>query len=112
MLRFDRRLVHNFDWVMVVLLVLISAMSLASLFSATWNGGPAPSPIFFKQLFLFLFVYALILILISIDYSELEMLSYLGYGAICLLLLYTNLFVDTIAGTHAKFHLRTAGKLR
>jgi rod shape determining protein RodA len=105
MLRFDRRLVHNFDWVMVVILLLISAMSLASLFSATWNGGPSPSPIFFKQLYFFLFGYALILILISIDYGELEMLSYLGYGAICLLLLYTNLFVDSIAGTQRWINL-------
>jgi len=105
MLRFDRRLVHNFDWVMVVLLLLISTMSLASLFSATWNGGPAPSPIFYKQLYFFLFGYAFILILISIDYSELEMLSYVGYGAICLLLLYTNLFVDSIAGTQRWINL-------
>ncbi len=105
MLRFDRRLVHNFDWVMVVVLLVISTMSLASLFSATWNGGPSPSPIFFKQLYFFLFGYAAILLLISIDYKELEAFSYLGYGAICLLLLYTNLFVESIAGTQRWINL-------
>ncbi|MCI5207264.1 MAG: rod shape-determining protein RodA [Candidatus Electrothrix sp. ATG2] len=105
MLRFDRRLVHNFDWVMVVILIFVSSMSLASLFSATWNGGPFPSPIFYKQLYFFLFGYALILFLICIDYSELETLSYLGYGVICLLLLYTNLFVDSIAGTQRWINL-------
>jgi rod shape determining protein RodA len=105
MLRFDRRLIYNFDWVMVVVVLIISTLSLASLFSATWNGGPSPSPIFFKQLYFFLFGYSLILILISVDYSELELLSYLGYGAICLLLLYTNLFVDSIAGTQRWINL-------
>ncbi|MCI5159861.1 MAG: rod shape-determining protein RodA, partial [Candidatus Electrothrix sp. AUS1_2] len=105
MLRFDRRLVHNFDWVMVVILLLISAMSLASLFSATWNGGPSTSPVFYKQLYFFLFGYVFILVLISIDYGELETLSYLAYGLICLLLLYTYLFVDSIAGTQRWINL-------
>ncbi|MCW5212312.1 rod shape-determining protein RodA [Desulfobulbus sp. TB] len=105
MFQFDRQFIHNFDWVMVVILLLISIMSLASLFSATWNGGPSPSPIFFKQLYFFLFGYALILLLINIDYNELEILSYLAYAAICLLLLYTKLFVDSIAGTQRWINL-------
>jgi rod shape determining protein RodA len=105
MLRFDRRLIHHFDWIMLLMLVLVSVMSLASLFSSTWSGGPNPSPIFFKQLYLFLFGFILILILISVDYNELEKLSYLGYVAICLLLLYTNLFVQTISGTQRWINL-------
>ncbi len=105
MLRFDRRLIHHFDWIMLLMLVLISAMSMASLFSSTWNGGPNPSPVFFKQLYLFLFGFILILIMISVDYKEFEKLSYLGYVAICLLLLYTNLFVHTIAGTQRWINL-------
>lgn len=87
------------------MLVLVSAMSLASLFSSTWTGGPNPSPIFFKQLYLFLVGFILILILISVDYEELRKLSYLGYVAICLLLLYTNLFVQTISGTQRWINL-------
>ncbi len=105
MFQFDRQFIHNFDWVMVVILLLISIMSLASLFSATWNGGPSPSPIFFKQLYFFLFGYALILLIINIDYNELEILSYLAYVAICLLLVYTKLFVDSIAGTQRWINL-------
>ena len=105
MLRFDRRLIHHFDWIMLLMLVLISAMSLASLFSSTWSGGPSPSPVFFKQLYLFLFGFILILFLISVDYEELRKLSYLGYVGICLLLLYTNLFVQTISGTQRWINL-------
>ncbi|WP_417913561.1 rod shape-determining protein RodA [Candidatus Electronema sp. JM] len=99
MLHFDRRVLNNFDWVTVLLVSLVSIMALASLFSSTWNGGPNPSPLFFKQLYFFLFGYALILLILSVDYSELEMLAYVGYGAVCLLLIYTKLFVKAIAGS-------------
>ncbi len=105
MLRFDRRLIHHFDWVMLLMLVLVSAMSLANLFSSTWSGGPGPSSVFLKQLYFFLFGFTLILILISMDYKNLEKLGYLGYVAICFLLLYTNLFVHTIAGTQRWINL-------
>jgi rod shape determining protein RodA len=99
MLRFDRRVLNNFDWVTVLTLSLITIMSLANLFSSTWNGGPSPSPLFFKQLYFFLFGYALILFILSVDYSELEMLSYVGYVAVCFLLIYTKLFVKVVAGS-------------
>jgi len=99
MLRFDRRLIHHFDWVILLMLVLISAMSLANLFSSTWSGGPNPSPVFYKQLYLFLAGFAMILILISMDYTEFKKLGYIGYVGICLTLLYTKFFVHTIAGT-------------
>ncbi len=105
MLRFDRRLIHHFDWVMLLMMVLIAGMSMVNLYSSTWNGGPNPSPIFFKQLYFYLFAFTLILILISVDYSEFEKLGYLGYGGVCLLLLYTRFFVHTIAGTQRWINL-------
>jgi rod shape determining protein RodA len=104
MLRFDRRLIHNFDWIMLLVLGLLSTMSLTSLFSSTWTGGPDPSPFFYKQLYFFLLGYVFILCIISVDYSELEMLSYLGYGLVCLLLVYT-LFSSTVAGTQRWINL-------
>jgi len=105
MLRFDRRLIHNFDWVMLLMLLLVSAMSLANLFSSTWIGGPDPSPVFYKQLYFFVFGFASILILISVDYQEFEKFGYIGYVGICLVLLYTNFFVHTIAGTQRWINL-------
>jgi rod shape determining protein RodA len=99
MFRFDRRVLYNFDWVLLLVVVMLSVMSLANLFSSTWTGGPSPSPLFFKQLYFFLFGYALILVVLSVDYSELEMLAYIGYAVVCLLLIYTKLFVESIAGS-------------
>jgi len=99
MLRFDRRLVHYFDWVMLLLLILVSAMALANLFSSTWSGGPHASLFFYKQLYILLFGIALILLLVSFDYKELETLGFIFYGLVLLLLIYAGFFVESIAGT-------------
>lgn len=105
MLRFDRRLIHYFDWVMLLLLILVSMMALTNLFSSTWNGGPQASPIFYKQLYILLFGSALIFFLLIFDYKELEMFGFVLYGIIILILLYTNFFVHTIAGTQRWINL-------
>lgn len=105
MIRFDRRLIHDFDWVMVLLLVFVSVMAMANLFSSTWGGGPNPSPIFYKQLYILLFGCAFILFLLAFDYRELETLGFVMYGVIILLLIYTGFFVHSIAGTQRWINL-------
>lgn len=104
-LRFDRRLIHYFDWVMLLLLLMVCGMALANLFSSTWSGGPQPSSVFYKQLYILLFGLGLILFLISFDYSELETLGFVFYFIIILLLLYTGFFVHSIAGTQRWINL-------
>lgn len=99
MLRFDRRLVHHFDWVMLLMLLLVSGMALANLYSSTWNGGDSASPFFFKQMYLFCAGMLAIFMLMVIDYKEMEALGYIAFVAVILLLLYTNFFVSTVAGT-------------
>ncbi|HFQ90297.1 MAG TPA: rod shape-determining protein RodA [Desulfobulbus sp.] len=105
MLRFDRRLIHHFDWVMLLMLLLVAGMALANLYSSTWNGGNTASPVFFKQLYLYILGTAFILVLVSVDYKELENLGYLMYAAVLLLLLYTDFFVHSIAGTQRWINL-------
>lgn len=105
MLRFDRRLVHYFDWVMLLLLALVCIMALANLFSSTWSGGPHASATFYKQLYFVLFGFAINLIIISVDYKELETLGFLFYGIIVVLLIYTGFFVHSIAGTQRWINL-------
>jgi rod shape determining protein RodA len=99
MLRFDRRLIHHFDWVMLLMLLLLSGMALTNLYSSSWSGGPEASPVFYKQLYFYIFGYILLLAVISFDYQELVTVGYVMYFGIVVLLLYTNFFVSTIAGT-------------
>ncbi len=105
MLRFDRRLIHYFDWVMVLLLVLVCGMALANLFSSTWNGGPQASPVFYKQLYILLFGLAINIALLTFDYRELETLGFVFYGIVVILLFYTGFFVESIAGTQRWINL-------
>lgn len=105
MMRFDRRLVHHFDWVMLLMLLLVAGMALANLYSTTWSVESGASTIFYKQLYMFIAGLVLIFLLISLDYQELETLGYLLYVGVVALLLYTSFFVDTIAGTQRWINL-------
>lgn len=104
MLRFDRRLIHHFDWVMLLMLALVLGMALANLYSSTCTGEGASS-VFYKQLILVGGGMGLILLAIAFDYSELHGFCYIMYLGIVLLLIYTNVFVDSIAGTQRWINL-------
>jgi rod shape determining protein RodA len=74
---FDRRLLQNFDWILLLLLILIGAISTINLYSATFpiknTGG---SQIFFKQIYWFLIGFAFLLMMTTFDYHVLERLAY------------------------------------
>ncbi len=100
MLRFDRRLLFHFDWIMLLMLLLVGAMALTNLYSASWNGGPAAAPVFYKQLLFYTMGLIWICILLLVDYNELQFWSYVAYALVILLLLYVKFFGHTtIAGT-------------
>jgi rod shape determining protein RodA len=77
---FDRRLLQNFDWILLLILILIGAISTINLYSATFPirdaGG---SQIFYKHIYWFLIGFALLLLMTTFDYHFLERLAYLVY---------------------------------
>jgi rod shape determining protein RodA len=74
---FDRRLLQNFDWILLLLLILIGAISTVNLYSATFpireTGG---SQIFIKHIYWFLTGFAFLLMMTTFDYHFLERLAY------------------------------------
>lgn len=98
MLRFDRRLLQHFDWVMLLMLLLVSGMALINLYSSTYNADTGASGIFYRQLLFFIVGLVLILLVITQDYQKLAKFGYVLYFFILLLLLYTLLFVKVIGG--------------
>jgi rod shape determining protein RodA len=77
---FDRRLLQNFDWVLLLLLILIGIISTANMYSASfsiWDAGG--SQIFNKQLYFFLIGFVLFLMMTTFDYHALERMAYLIY---------------------------------
>lgn len=76
----DRRLIQNFDWVLLVLLLMLAGISILNLYSATYPvremGG---REIFMKQIYWFLMGFAVLLLSTTFNYYALERLAYPAY---------------------------------
>lgn len=105
MLRFDRRLLHNFDWVIIIWLGLIITMCLMNLYSAIYPEKPPGTPVYIKQLYFFIMGFGLILAIISFDYRLFLTWNYPLYCGIILLLLYALLLEKNQAGTQRWINL-------
>jgi rod shape determining protein RodA len=85
---FDRRLLQNFDWILLLLLVILAAISVANLYSATYptrsTGGAA---ILQRQIYWFVLGFAVFLLMTTFNYKSLERLAYPAYIVSILLLL-------------------------
>lgn len=97
---FDRRLLQNFDWVLLLLLGLIAAISIINLYSATYPirdaGG---SQIFNKQIYWFLMGFAVLLIMTTFDYHVLERFAYPIYILSLILLVLVLLIGRVYSGS-------------
>jgi len=104
MLRFDRRLLLYFDWVLLVTLLAVVGMSLLNLYSASYVGYYGTPP-YVKQIYYYLAGFGLILTIISVDYRFLIRVNYPIYGAVVILLIITELFGNTTAGSQRWINL-------
>ena len=77
---FDRRLVQNFDWVLLLLLFILASISILNLYSATYAvrnvGG---SQVFVRQIYWFLIGFFVFLLMTTFNYYVLERLAYPAY---------------------------------
>ena len=105
MFRFDRRLLLNFDWALLITVLIIAAMGLINLYSATFSPGAGASSYFMRQLYYYLLGFGLILIIISIDYRVLLALNYPIYCLIIILLCIALFFGDSVAHTQRWINL-------
>jgi len=99
MLRIDRQLIKNFDWVMLAAVFLIAAMGLINLYSATYAGRDVSTHVFLRQLFFFVAGFSFIIIIHLFDYRLLLKWNYPLYGMVVGLLLAALFFGGSIAGT-------------
>lgn len=87
MFKFDRRLLLNFDWIMLFLMLLVAAMGLANLYSAVYQAPQYGTPVYIKQAYFFLMGFAVIFFIIYFDYHLLLSLNYKLYALVIILLL-------------------------
>jgi rod shape determining protein RodA len=105
MLRIDRQLIKNFDWVMLVAVLLIAAMGLVNLYSATYAGRDAGTTVFLRQIFFFLAGISLIIIIHFFDYRLLLKWNYSLFAIVVGLLLAALFLGSSIAGTQRWINL-------
>jgi rod shape determining protein RodA len=98
MFRIDRRLFTNFDWVLLLFLLLVCGMAYFNLYSASYPPKQWGMPLYLKQCYLLLIGFSGFLFLISFDYQELHSWNYPMYCLIILLLLVAHFYLGKSAG--------------
>jgi rod shape determining protein RodA len=93
----DRRLLQNFDWILLLLLLLIAGISILNLYSATYPVRDAGgSQVFIRQVYWFSVGFAVFFLMTTFNYFTLERLAYPAY-ILCTILLIMVLFTGKIA---------------
>ncbi|MFH1082671.1 MAG: rod shape-determining protein RodA [Pseudomonadota bacterium] len=96
----DRRLIQNFDWVLLLLLLFQAGISLLNLYSATYPirdlGG---SEIFLKQIYWFLIGFTVFLLMTAFNYYVLERLAYPVYFFTIVLLVLVLIVGKVMSGS-------------
>ncbi len=84
---FDRRLIDNFDWMLLAILIVIGSLSVINLYSATYSirsvGG---SQIYLKQMCWYGIGFLVLLLMTTFDYHALDRFAYPLFFASLILL--------------------------
>ena len=83
---FDRRLIQNFDWMLLVIILLLAASGLITLYSAARAGLPVTQAFFVKQLVWYGIGLVIMIASFLISYKQIDQYAYSAY-AICMFLL-------------------------
>lgn len=83
----DRRLVTNFDWTLLGIVVVICLLGILNIYSASAPYKLMATPYYIKQLNWMVFGLIITLLICSVDYHIFEDFAYWVYGFIVLLLL-------------------------
>jgi rod shape determining protein RodA len=95
---FDRRLFTNFDWTLLVVVLLIAGCGVVNIYSASSSYRDIGTPYFLKQLYWIVAGLILCLTVCSLDYHLLEDFAYWLYGAVLVLLVLVLLIGKTTMG--------------
>ena len=95
---FDRRLVQNFDYLLLALVLLITGMGIVNLYSAGFNRGEG-TPLYIKQMYWLAVGLGLMILTLFYDYRHLEKLGYPLYILSILLLVGVMVAGKTVYGS-------------
>jgi len=101
----DRRLFTSFDWTFLSLTLVIAAIGVLNIYSATSSYTLAGTPYYLKQVYWILTGLALVVSVCSVDYHLLDDIAYGVYGAVVVLLLLVLFVGKTSMGATRWLHL-------
>jgi rod shape determining protein RodA len=104
MFRVDRRFFVQFDWLLLILLVMVCSMAFLNLYSATYPSAGGTPP-YLKQGYLLLMGVAAIIFMISFDYKALHLWNYPVYILTILLLVLVFFVGDSAKGAQRWINL-------
>ncbi|MGQ9688082.1 MAG: rod shape-determining protein RodA [Desulfobaccales bacterium] len=97
---FDRRLVQNFDWLLLVMILVIAGLGIVNLYSAGYNRTPeGASPLYLKQIYWLAVGLGVLFLTLTVDYHHLEKLAYPLYLLSILLLITVMVAGKTVSGS-------------
>ncbi len=101
----DRRLITHFDWGLLALVLLIAAIGVVNIASATASYHMSGTPYYIKQIYWVVAGIILIVMVCSIDYHLCEDFSYWFYGVLLFLLLVVLFVGKSSMGATRWLHL-------
>ncbi len=93
----DRRLLAQIDWTLIAVTIMLAAIGLATIYSATYTQG---FYIYNKHISWLLIGTIFFVVAVIIDYSLLERYGYIIYGISLFMLVYVLIFGHAVAGTY------------
>ena len=91
-MKFDRRLFYNFDWTLLVLVLLMSGIGLLNIYSTGFMSGYRPGLLYLKQAQWIAVGLIFMGLAFSVDYRLMSRYAYVIYGISLLLLIVVFLF--------------------
>lgn len=101
----DRRLITNFDWTLLALVLAACVLGVINIYSASASYTVVATPFYLKQLYWILAGLLLIVLVCSLDYHLFEDVAYWFYGILCLLLVIVLAVGKTSMGATRWLHL-------
>lgn len=98
-LKFDRRLLLNFDWVLLTLVFAICGIALINLYSAGSSLASNTSPVYLKQALWIMIGIVFMAVCFSFDYRTIISHAYTIYGVSIFLLIVVFIVGDMTRGT-------------
>ena len=95
----DRRLITNFDWMLLGLLILLAAMGVVNIYSAAGSFSNLGTPVYLKQIYWFGLGLAAMLAVAILGHHRLASLAYPIYALVVVALLAVLLWGRVVGGS-------------